>query len=240
MNLLNRLLSKRKKYSSSNEQIKVSYPMEIVQQLCTVKENKIIFDVGAYIGNYSTALHDHFPEAEIHAFEPFKDSFKALENNVKKFEKIKTYNLAISNYSGVAKLNINNFTETNSLLESECTESKIDELIKTNNIQQVKVLTIDKFCKLNNIISIDFLKIDIQGNSLKALEGCEALLKEGNIQVIQVEVEFIKIYKDQHLYHHVASYLESFEYEFYSIFNLHYEINERLSWGDAIFVKKTK
>ena len=238
MTFLSRLFPKRRKLSFINGPIQVNYPLQVIKKLCGVKDNMVIFDVGAYVGNYSVALHEIFPNAEIYAFEPFNESFKALQENVKQHNQIKIFNTAISNYNGEANLYVNSLTETNSLLASEKTDSVIDELIKTKTTEQVKVVTVDQFCHLHQISSIDFLKIDIQGNGLKALEGCKDLLKSGRIRVIQVEVEFIKIYKDQHLYHHIASYLEEFGYEFYSMYNLHFEINERLSWSDAIFIKK--
>ena len=53
--------------------------------------------------------------------------------------------------------------------------------------EEVSVNTLDGFCKKNNISTIDFLKIDVEGNEYKVLLGAQKMIKAGKISFIQFE-----------------------------------------------------
>ena len=51
--------------------------------------------------------------------------------------------------------------------------------------EEVKIQTIDDFCKLNNLKEITLLKLDVEGSELACLKGAEQMLP--NIKYIQFE-----------------------------------------------------
>lgn len=53
--------------------------------------------------------------------------------------------------------------------------------------EKIMIDTLDHYCEVNNIETIDFLKMDIEGNELKALNGAKKLLAEKRIKNIQIE-----------------------------------------------------
>lgn len=63
--------------------------------------------------------------------------------------------------------------------------------------------------RLDSILEVspDVIKIDTQGTELEILEGSEELLS--NVTAIEVEVEFVEMYKDQPLFADVDSFLRS-------------------------------
>ena len=63
----------------------------------------IIFDVGAYIGNYSKIILDVTKNVEIYAFEPNPKNFEKLLKNIND-KRFKAYNLAVGNYNGYINL----------------------------------------------------------------------------------------------------------------------------------------
>ena len=87
----------------------------------------------------------------------------------------------------------------------------------------------------------DFIKIDIQGGELNALRGGEKLLKK--TLGLEIEVEFIELYKAQPLFCEITSYLKKFDFEFIDFVNLcRWERNAfngfgQCIFGDAIFLK---
>lgn len=198
-----------------------------------------IFDVGACHGRYSLAAKKIFPNAEYHLFEPFPNAFSELEKNIKISNlKASINNIALSNFKGNTDFHINKLHETNSLSKAIKTNSQIDDLTTNENIISVGIDTLDNYIEEKKISEINILKIDVQGNTFEVLEGAIRLLSKQKIDVIQCEVEFIPIYENQKLFHHVASFLEEFGYILYSMYNMHYDINSRLSWADAVFINE--
>jgi len=55
------------------------------------------------------------------------------------------------------------------------------------NVRKVEVVTLDAFCKKNNVKEISFLKMDIEGNEYNALLGAKEMLDAGAIRFIQFE-----------------------------------------------------
>ena len=53
--------------------------------------------------------------------------------------------------------------------------------------QEVDMMRLDDFCLENNVKNIDFLKIDVEGNELKVLDGAKGMLSNDKISVIQFE-----------------------------------------------------
>ncbi|RZK01819.1 MAG: hypothetical protein EOO43_23790, partial [Flavobacterium sp.] len=53
-------------------------------------------------------------------------------------------------------------------------------------VERCPSITLDKYCE-GKIAEVDFLKIDIEGHELAALEGATELLKDGRIKLIQFE-----------------------------------------------------
>jgi FkbM family methyltransferase len=195
----------------------------------------IIFDIGAHHGRFSLEVPSYFEKSKIYCFEPSPESFRALERNLEKTS-CHLSQLALSDKASEMDFYINEFEETNSLLPSKITGSDIDRLTSQKDIIKVQVSTIDKFCSEEKIDSIGLLKIDVQGNTLNTLRGAESLLRSKKIKVIYCEIEFLQIYKNQSLFHHVTAYLETFQYSLYSIYNIHYDVNNRISWADALYI----
>lgn len=213
----------------------------ILDAISALRQGKanIVFDIGAYHGQYATEAMKRIIIKTLHCFEPFPESFEVLKNNLKDTA-CSVHLIALSDFEGVADFYVNQFNETNSLLPAVKTESQIDDLIQNKVVVQVAVRTLDGFCQAEKIEAIDVLKIDAQGNTLKILEGGKELLHKKAIGLIQCEVEFLEIYKGEALFHQIALYLEQFGYKLYSLYNLHFDVNQRLSWADALFFKDAK
>jgi FkbM family methyltransferase len=196
----------------------------------------VVFDIGAHHGNYSLELTKLVNVGVVYCCEPNEVAFRILKSKLNK-SIFRHLNLALSNFSGTSPFYLNEFEETNSLLPRVETKSSIDRLTANRAIVQVGVETLDSVCSKNSIKKISLLKIDAQGNSLDILKGASELLKSKLIGIIQCEVEFIEIYKNEGLFHSITLFLEQHGYFLYSLYNIHYDINNRISWADALFVQ---
>jgi len=90
---------------------------------------------------------------------------------------------------------------TNSELSSflELSSNPENPFTDTKEIQRqpITVSTVDHYCSQNGIHSLDILKIDAQGFDLEVLKGAIRMISESKIRVIQVEILFEILYKNQ-------------------------------------------
>lgn len=141
-----------------------------------------VFDVGANNGDYSYLLREIFPNAKIHAFEPLKKVFDKLLIISDKAQ-INAHNFGFSNENKSQTIYFN----SNSLLSSLHDRDLRHVNMAFSQSEIVQLKTIDSFCAENNIKKIDFLKLDIEGHELRALNGAKNLIDNGNIRFIQFE-----------------------------------------------------
>lgn len=144
---------------------------------------EVLFDVGANIGDYTKNLQSFFPNAQIHSFEPARETFRTLSNNIVGSNVILN-NMGVSNE---VKKGTIYFDKENSGLASLYNRQLDYFGLEFGREEQVDLVTLDYYCQSHDINRIDFLKMDIEGNEYNALLGAENLLKENKIGVIQIE-----------------------------------------------------
>lgn len=140
-----------------------------------VKEEDVVVDAGANIGYYTILLSKIVgARGKVYAFEPEKSCFDLLKQNCRenKCYNVILINKALSNKEGEIKFYINE------------KDKGLSSIIKTLNTTKVIVKT----TTLNKEISepIDFMKIDIEGAELQALQGATTSLRSCNKMVIEI------------------------------------------------------
>lgn len=212
------------------------------QQKEMLIENKdmIIFDVGACVGNISEQYTKLFENSQVHAFEPYTQSFLKLQEKATKNIKIKANKLALSNVKGEQILNINSFDPTNSLLDSHEKASYYwgKKLLDTVEQEKVGVETIDSYCKKENIKKIDILKLDTQGTEYKVLEGAKKMLLKNAISLIYMEIILVDTYIGQKTLPEITDFMDSFGYRLFNIYSPLISTNKELNQIDVIFILK--
>lgn len=143
------------------------------------KAIQTVFDVGANKGDWSIEACKTLRPQIIYAFEPVEEVFNELVQNTDEYD-TRCFNLAFSNQSGEATFY---YSKSASYLSS--TAVVVNKPDVTTTI--CKTITGDEFCKQQNISTIDYLKIDTEGNDLNVLRGFEQMLNDGNIKLIQFE-----------------------------------------------------
>ena len=159
----------------------------IIKNLKTKKP--VIFDVGCYIGSFSTNLQKKLNLK--------KNSFYLFDANPNlKVKNFKYYNEVFSNKIQKQNFYLNEFfpssgssleTDVKNDLKWNFTRRIVSLSFKKKFLSlKIKTNTLDNFCKVNKIKKIDILKIDVEGSELKVLEGSKKILDKTNI--IQVEI----------------------------------------------------
>jgi FkbM family methyltransferase len=146
------------------------------------KDFKVIFDVGANIGEWTEMASKTIPESKIYSFEPSMQTFKTLSQN-KFSENVKIFNIGL----GEKNETIDFFVYG----EDSTLNSAFNRDLQNNNlhakVEKADFKTLDSFCEEHHIRNISFLKIDTEGNELSVLKGAEGYITAGKIDAIQIE-----------------------------------------------------
>jgi FkbM family methyltransferase len=140
---------------------------------------KVVFDVGANVGQSAIAYLQEFSQAEIYSFEPVAATYRELATAARHSARIFAYQLGMGGEAGEAIIHVN----------PESTLSSIKDIRPEDHSETVRLETIAGFAKQHGLETIDFLKIDTEGYDLEVLSGAEPLLKRQNIHFIQAECE---------------------------------------------------
>ena len=195
----------------------------------------VIFDVGANRGNTTLKYLKVFPNAIIHSFEPFPDSYELFINLHKGNLNVKLNKYALSNDIGKSILNINKSIDTNSFLESIEIGANSDKGCVSVGRMLVETNTLDNYCSKNNINAIDILKIDVQGYEMEVLRGAVEMLNNGRIKLIYIETYFKPQYLHQPLFHDISKLLYDYNFLLNDVYDPYFS-NNNMIWCDSIFI----
>lgn len=160
--------------------------MEAIQYVARTlnKSHPVIFDVGANLGDFSLLCLEAFHGGcEVHAFEPSSSTFSMLESALGETS-VSLHDIGLSDHSRTATLRSSGLGSTIASVEDLHRPTRqFDDRWS----EQVRLVTLDEFCVTNDIESVDYLKLDIEGHELKALKGAERMLREKRIGYIQFE-----------------------------------------------------
>jgi FkbM family methyltransferase len=141
------------------------------------------FDVGANTGHWSHAALTVWPHCHVHAFEVAPATHQELATSS-----------AFAAYSGRATFHDFGLSDTAGSLQmyyfpghSELTSVNLRHEQHVAIPFDARLTTLDVFCRDQNIESIDFLKIDVEGTEHRVLKGGRALLEAQKVACIQFE-----------------------------------------------------
>ena len=199
---------------------------------------RYLIDGGAYHGSVSNKLADMFPGSKVFAFEPEEESYQALRQNTSGKGNIIALKLGLSSNSGKAELHVNASRSTSSLsARSPSGERYYPEETAPIGTQTVEVVTLDRWAEGRGVQRIDILKLDLQGHELEALRGSIGLLRS-SVRLVYTEVEFVRLYAGNCLFHEIASFLEQNGFDLHQLYDLHSGDDGRLLYGDALFLRR--
>lgn len=167
-------------------------------------EGMVVADIGANIGNYTEFMAKIVGnKGKVHAFEPDCKNFDYLKNLSLKYTNVYTYNCAISHkeeeitFYTSKYLNVDNRIYNDpSVLAESCT---------------VNAKTLDSFFVPDQL---DFIKMDIEGAEILALEGGRILLEKSNNLKILLEAWPYGLKKSGKNFKHLLNIIENAGYNY--------------------------
>jgi FkbM family methyltransferase len=154
----------------------------------TLEKDACIIDIGANIGIFTLFAKLKNPQAVVHAFEPIPETYAVLKRNVElhRLAGVQAHPFAIGarpaaqrtftyypnmagNSTATPAIKKNQVDALRQGLGKELTEFLFRPETRTASVQ-----TLSGFLRDQGILSVDFLKIDTEGDELEVLRGIEA------------------------------------------------------------------
>jgi len=154
------------------------------------EKNRMLMDVGGYIGMSSIGfLNFNLFDSSV-IFEPNPDSFSLIERNIKQnnfSDQISAFNIALSNKSSklLMELSHKNFGDHRIRQEGNVKKGHYQE--ESRKVISVRSVTLDEFISENkhvNFKNISMVWMDIQGHEGKFLQGASNFLTSQKIPVV--------------------------------------------------------
>lgn len=141
----------------------------------------VLFDVGANNGQYLEMLLRVLKDKKpiIHSFEPDAKAYGKLKLKFGHFENVFLNNFALGEKNHTSVL----YVSKDGGVDSSLIKSTENEFLE----YQIEVKTLDDYCNDNNILKIDFLKIDTEGFEMSVLKGASKMIDKDAIKQLQLE-----------------------------------------------------
>lgn len=144
---------------------------------------KVLFDVGANVGDWTDLALREIPGAEVHCFEISEGTQATLEKRMVG-KPVRVNRFGLSDVSGMVQFKDYGL---NSVVNTMLVKSTFHDGTLRPTIRAAEVVRGIDYCRSLGIAGIDFLKIDVEGAEHMVLAGFDSMLSEGLIRVIQFE-----------------------------------------------------
>lgn len=154
-------------------QAKGEYDSNVLDSLCDVLaeiQPVVSLDIGANIGNHALVIADF--SKRVIAFEPIDFVFCVLEKNIAQnsASHVQPVNVGLSNQNRTAEI----FIPDNANVGS----SSLDITSGSGRRLQVNTVVGDHYLQQCNIAAVDFIKMDVEGHEVPALQGLRKTIVE--------------------------------------------------------------
>ncbi len=234
-NLKDFLISQYKKIKDR----KLKKNKKILNQIELKKYLKIL-DIGA-AGEIKENWRQFEPILDYVGIEPDLENYQKIQKKKNICKSYQIFNEALWDSKTRLNLNITKKRTNSSILEPNfdiLNNFPDPERFKILEKKEINLSPLDEL-KIENL---DFIKIDTQGSELNILNGSSESIK--NVMGFEIEVSFIKIYKDQPLFSDINNFMIKNNYQFMGF-------SDQISWkrdeadvgknqmifADAIFLK---
>jgi FkbM family methyltransferase len=149
-----------------------SYEKKELLMLANISNPRwVALDIGANIGYYSLFLEKSLHCSRILAFEPSPREYKLLQENLtgNRCDKVTTFNLALGDVESTIKLYLSS---------DNIGKNSINYFDTSDQEVTVPMKVLDVFLNDQNLDSIDFIKIDVEGAEPMVLKGAAATIQK--------------------------------------------------------------
>jgi len=194
---------------------------------------ELVIDVGANNGDWANGLRKDHYMGRIESFEP-TEIFESLKQKSSNDDFWSVHNLALSNFTGEAVMNLadNGFLSSSLLTPTGILKSNKGISFKTG--KKVRVSTLDKHFAGMHQGDI-YLKMDVQGAELSVMKGGEDFLE--SCCAVEFESALVPQYEGEESHYEIVSWLRSRGFQQKQVVVTHWNKDLETVALDSIFVR---
>jgi len=195
-----------------------------------------VLDIGAHQGEFSSAIRELLPKAQIYAFEPLPDCGVELARRLGNNRLFQVFPVAIGSSRGQVTLWRSSYAKSSSVLPmAELHKNSFPWSAKTTPLQ-VEMRPLDEYMEQLKLAEKVLLKIDVQGYEAEVLRGAKELLKRATY--VLLEVSFRSLYEGQGTFAEIHGLLQSAGFSYSgNLEQLLSPLDGSVLQADALFVR---
>lgn len=143
-----------------------------------IKEGAVVIDIGANIGYFSLIFAKLAgPSGKIYAFEPESENFAILQKNIQAngYSNVVMINKAVADRNQVLKFYLS---------KSDGAKHSLINSDDSGKYVEIPAVSLDEYFS-GDSLKADFIKIDIEGAEIKALDGMRKFINsQGNLKML--------------------------------------------------------
>ncbi len=145
---------------------------QVYVRLYHLQNDDIVVDIGARVGLFTLKIAENVKLVLAAEQHPLNHRLLTMNIAFNKLENVIPVKLALSSYSGKAKL----------YLKSTATHTLKDQIfgLEPGDVLEVKVETLDRLIDELRLNKVTFVKIDVEGAELDVLKGSQRVLTEND------------------------------------------------------------
>jgi FkbM family methyltransferase len=185
------------------------------QPFLNFKKSLVVYDVGANIGELARFFAKFPSVSTVYCFEPVKEVFWELVERSKNHEKIRCFQVGLGDGNGVQKMNISEFSPSSSILRMNTIHIQEFPSSKNGVEAEIEMRTLEKVVKEHNLLSPDFIKIDVQGFEDRVIRGGGDIIRKARFCML--ELSLVRLYVDSSLISDINSQMRSLGFRLINI-----------------------
>ena len=146
---------------------------------------KTIIDIGAHTGQFAKEIREKLPQVKIYSFEPLKDCYQKLVQNMSMDKNFKAYNFALGNKESRQEINKSASSPSSSLLSMANLHEEMYPHTKGGSKEEIEVKRLDDVFKNSDLEKEILVKIDVQGYEDKVIGGGVNFISQAKIVFLE-------------------------------------------------------